>query len=371
VTNKDDDEISIAQLIQIGRDLSRIIWDERLRVGTVIAMAVSIGLVISFGAQTEYTASTKILPYRLGGGVSGFSSLAGLAGVRLPQGAIDPTIPADLYPEVVKTLDFRAAVAETPIRFSSLPEPVTPMHYFREIAKPSMAETIAKYSIGLPRTMLSAIIQQQDPETLSVADSGRNIRRYDNAYLGVIDGLGDRIIATSDKKTGILLVSARMPDSYAAADLVRVASDHLMRRIIKYDSQKASEAFRFLDEEYQKAKDRYENAQRNLAEYSDRNRAQVSATAQINRDRLQREYDIAFEIYGQFSREREQARIKMNQDTPAFTILEQITVPNRKSSPRRWSILLISSFLGTLTALTILFIRRYLIQLEKTEGLKN
>lgn len=72
----------------------------------------------------------------------------------------------------------------------------------------------------------------------------------------------------------------------------------------------------------------------------------MSATSQIDRDRLQREYDIVFEVYQQFSRELEQARIKMNQDTPVSTVLDQVTVPNEKTSPNRPQILFSALLLG-------------------------
>ncbi len=319
-----------------------------------MGLAGIIGLIIAFGSPVEYAASMRLLPYRGGGGSAGLSGLAGLAGIRLPNGANDQTITADLYPEVAKSLDFLIPVAETPLRFSTLDRQVSTIEYLRDIRRPSVIEVIASYSIGLPRRLLSIANPAQDNEVeqpkgpLETVAERLVVRQYDQSYLYLLETLSTRLSVSSNKKTAIITISARMPDRYAAADLVRVSADRLMKRIIEYESRRAGESFRFVNEQYMQANVRYERAQRDLATFSDRNRTLMSATAQIERDRLQRDYDIAFEVYQEVSRELEQARIKMNQDTPVFTVLDQVTVPNTRTSPNRKSIMVFSLFLGLL-----------------------
>jgi hypothetical protein len=356
----DDDEISLAELIQKGREWARIVWGERRFVAKVVGVSVAIGLVIAFGSRPEYTASTKILPYRSGGGSSGLSGLAGLAGVRLPQGAADQTITADLYPEVAKTVDFRVAVAETPIRFSSLPEPMTPMQYFREIARPSVTDVLRRYTIGLPRTIASAILpsESEPSRTAPAESSGPTIADYDRAYRGVLAEMGSRVTVTSDKNSAAMIISATMPDRYASADLVRIAADRLMVRVIEYEAKKATEQLRFIEEQALQAKVRLDRVQRDQALLSDRMRGTVSATAQLETQRLQREYTLAFDVYRQFSSELEQARIKKSQDTPVFTVLEQVVVPDRRSSPKRILLLLLALSIGFAGALGTIGLRR-------------
>jgi uncharacterized protein involved in exopolysaccharide biosynthesis len=154
------------------------------------------------------------------------------------------------------------------------------------------------------------------------------------------------LTVTADKKTSIITIKTEMPDPFAAADLVRVVRGQLMERIINYESKKAEEQYQFVKEQYDRARNRYNKAQRELAIYSDRNRMLASATAQLDRETLQRESDLSFEVYGQLSRELEQAKIKMNQDTPVFTILEDVTVPVTYSTPRRAQTIVLSLLIG-------------------------
>lgn len=352
-----EDEVSFVDLLLKTGEWACILWGERRFVAKVVGGAIALGLVFAFGSNEEYIASTRILPYRAAAAGSGLSGLAGLAGVRLPQGAADQTITAELYPEVARTLDFRAEIAETPIRFSSLSEPATPMKYFRDIARPSTSDRLRQFTIGLPGTLLSAVRRPEIRVVTPPAESGPAIRYFDSQDRAVLDEVGRRLTATADKRN-IITISGRMPDRFAAADLVRIASERLMARIIDYEAKKAAEQLRFVEEQAAAAKTRLDRVQREQAVLSDRSRGTVSATAQLEAQRLEREYSLAFDLYRQFSSELEQARIKRAQDTPVFTVLEQVVVPHRRSSPRRGVILLAAFVLGMTGAVCIVVGRR-------------
>jgi len=357
------DGIDITDLIRSLRIFVVKIKDERKMILGSAGVATVIGLLIAFGSGAEYTARKRILPYRNGSSAGGLSGLAGLAGIRIPAGASDQTITADLYPEVAKTQDFKVLVAETPLTFVSIGKRATVVEYFRNLYTPSLMEGMYGYTIGLPGRLISLarpVSGAENPQ-MPAADSTQALVAFDRNYLDLVNTLDKRLSVTIDKKTAVITITGLMPDPYAAADLVRATSDRLMERIIDYESRKASEQFRFVEEQYQRASARYERAQRALAVFADRNRALMSATAQIDRERLQREHDLAFELYQQFSRELEQARIKMNQDTPVFTVLEQVTVPPDRTSPRRGQILLLSIALGLFAGIGRLGVRQLLL----------
>lgn len=131
-----------------------------------------------------------------------------------------------------------------------------------------------------------------------------------------------------------------------------------MSRLIEYESNKAAEQLRFIEEQAAQSKQRLDRVQREMALLSDRSRGTVSATAQLESQRLQREYNLAFDVYRQFATELEQARIKKAQDTPVFTVLEHVVVPDTRSSPRRGRILLGSAVLGLLGSVVVVATRR-------------
>lgn len=355
-------EMSLAEIYAELKSFARTVWGERRMIARLTAIAGVLGLFLALASPEEFSAKTRVLPYRSGAGaIGGLSGLAGLAGIRLPAGAADQTITADLYPEVAKSQDFRIAVAETPIYFSTLGKSATTIEFFRTLYDKPLTELLVTYSVGLPGEILSMLRSQSAPAGPSaLPDSAPRLTSYDRKYMKLVRTMDKRLAVNIDKRTSIITITAMMPDPYAAADLVRVTSDLLMARIIDYESRKAGEQFRFVSEQFEQAKRRYELAQRERAVFDDRNRTLMRATAQIERDRLQREYDLAFEVYQQLSRELEQARLKMSQDTPAFTVLEQVTVPSERSSPRRARMLLVALFLGAAVGVARVGLRRLL-----------
>lgn len=365
-----DDEISLADLILKARAVGRTVQGERRLMLRFLGAFGAVGLLLALGSGAEYSATTRILPYRSGGTGGNLSGLAGLAGIRLPAGAGDITITADLYPEVAKSQDFRIAVAETPLTFSSLNQQASTVAYFRDLRSPPLTELLASYTIGLPGKLLNAVRPAPTARSLPLGagDSTPPLASYDLEYLAYVRMLEKRLVITSDKKTSVITITGKMPDPYAAADLVRVTSNRLMERIIEYESRKAGEQFRFVNEQFTQAKARYERAQRALAAFTDRNRMLMSATSQIDRDRLQREYELAFEVYQQFSRELEQARIKMNQDTPVFTVLEQVTVPTERASPKRGLVMLASLLLGAMAGVGFIALRLLMTSVNAQQG---
>ncbi|MCC5926541.1 MAG: hypothetical protein JJU41_08265 [Bacteroidetes bacterium] len=361
-THIDDDEIDLKELIPKIIGFIKHLWQEQRYIWFALLVTVPIGLLVAFGSTPEYTASTKILPYRSGGSGGGLSGLAGLAGVRLPAGQTEQLITVDMYPELAATLDFRLILAETPIRFSKLNEPVTPAMYFQEIAEPDALSRVKSYTIGLPGTILSALrssfIDANPPSIQRIDSEDDPLKSFDEAYLRMLRTLGERLSVRANQTqrvTTSLTIEATMPDPVAAADMVRIASERLMQTVIDYEIRKVSVEIRFLEEQYQRSKIRYEAAQEALALFTDRNRGTLSATAQIEAQRLQSEFNLALEIYRNFTTELEQARIKQNRDTPIFTVLESVTVPNNRSTPRRGLTLILSMILGVFFGVVVIF----------------
>jgi LPS O-antigen subunit length determinant protein (WzzB/FepE family) len=365
-----DDEIDLKELILKLIDFIKHVWQEQRFIWLALLITVPIGLLVAFGSQEEYTASTKILPYRSGGSAGGLGGLAGLAGVRLPTGPTEQLITVDLYPELAGTLDFRVKLAETPIRFGKLNQTVTPSVYFTDHSEPTMLGTVKEYTIGLPGKMISGAIALIRPpkeplrfEFPADETSANTLRQYDEEYLEMIEDLGERISVRANQTqrvTTSLTIEATMPDPIAAADLVRAASENLMAAVIDYEVRKVGEEIRFLEEQYQRSEARFKASQEALAIFTDRNRETRTATAQIELQRLQSEFNLAFEIYRNFSTELEQARIKQNRDTPIFTVLESVTIPNHRTSPKRGRTLVLSIFLGVFFGIVFLAGRIFL-----------
>jgi uncharacterized protein involved in exopolysaccharide biosynthesis len=359
-----DADFSVSELVGELLAFGKAVWLERRRVWRALAVTLPVGLVLAFGCPEEFTASTELLPYRSGSSSGGLAGLANLTGVRLPTGLADQTITADLYPVIAHTLDFQLSVAETPLRFAATNERVPMVRYLREHR--SLMRKAGSLLSSVRSVVGSALSRAPRRGPATASDSGTALlRAYDREYLRLVRELDERLVVRFDRRTSVISITGEMPDPYAAADLVQTASQLLMQRIIEYEARKAGEQLQFIEGQYRQSRTRYDEAQRNLAEFEDRNRMLVSAVAQIQRERLQREKEVAYQVVQQLTTELEQARIKEHQDTPVFTVLEHVTVPNEHSSPRRSVILLLAGVLGVaFVAMRILW-ARLIVQPER------
>jgi uncharacterized protein involved in exopolysaccharide biosynthesis len=359
-----DANFSVSELARELLALGEAVWLERRRVWRALAVTLPVGLVFAFGCPEEFTASTQLLPYRSAPSTAGFSSLANLAGVRLPTGLPDQTITADLYPVIAQTLDFQVSVAETPLRFARTNERVSMVRYLREhrnvVGKAGAFLSRVRHAVG------SAMRRTPRRGPATASDSGRPpLQTYDREYLKLVRELDERLVVRFDRKTSVISITGEMPDPYAAADLVQTASQMLMERIIDYEARKAGEQVQFIEGQYGQSQTRYEEAQRNLAVFEDRNRILVSAVAAIERERLQREKDVAYQVVQQLTTELQQARIRKHQDTPVFTVLEHVVVPNQHSSPNRTAILLLAGIVGVAFGAVRILWPRLIVQPER------
>jgi uncharacterized protein involved in exopolysaccharide biosynthesis len=357
LADQPDGEINLAELIQRVRATGALILQSRRIIVRAIFIGVGFGLGVAMTTRPEFSATTRLLPYRSALSAGGLSGLAGLAGIQLPSGAGEQTITADLYPVIARTRDFRMTVAETPLHFAQAEKPMTLVQYFEthRTTGERIAMTIADWREGV--TSLFGAGMSRDSAARRGGD-GQALRTYGKEYLEIVDGLDERLVVSIDKKTSVITMTGMMPDPFAAADLVQTASRSMMQRIIDYEARKAGEQLRFVEEQYGLSKTRYEEAQRALAQYEDRNRILIGAVAQVQRDRLRRDYDIAFQVYQKFSLELEQARIKKNQDTPVFAVLEQVAVPNERIKPRRAVIVVVAALLGLIWGVAEIGVRQ-------------
>jgi len=354
---KPDNEIDLTELVRRVKDTGALIVRSRRTAIRATIIGAGIGLAVALTAPVEYSATTRLLPYRIGVSGGALSGLAGLAGIQLPSGAADQTITAELYPVIARTLDFRVTVAETPLQFTESRTPITLVRYFEthRTTVERIASVVADWRVGIGAALTAG--KQRDTLARRGGD-GSPLRIYGREYLKIVGRLDERLVVSIDKKTSVITMTGLMPDPFAAADLVQTASGRMMQRVIEYEARKAAEQLTFVEEQYRQSKARYESAQRTLAVYEDGNRMLVGAVAQVQRARLQGEYDIAFQVFQKFSLELEQARIKKKQDTPVFTVLEKVAVPNERTKPRRGAIVLFASMFGLAWGISAILLRR-------------
>src|SRR5690625_1887097 len=119
---KDDDEIDLIEV-------AKTIWEGRRYIYISVGICLLVGLFVAFGSSEEYTAEVKLLPESNQG-----SSLGGLGGLARSFGfspGQQPTegIPAELYPDIVKSMVLIYQLMEYDVRLPESNQRVTLFDY--------------------------------------------------------------------------------------------------------------------------------------------------------------------------------------------------------------------------------------------------
>lgn len=353
-----DDEIDLIQL-------AKTLWKGRKTIIVSIVVATILGVAVALLSPKAYTTSTTMVPQvsSKGSSLGGLSSLAAMAGFNLDMsGGAGPLSPV-IYPQILQSVPFQLELMNTPFTFSFAPEPVSIYTYYTEIAKPGVLSLVKKYTIGLPFVILKAIKGEQDEIAMKSSDSNLISLTVNQDKIRKI--LSEAISLSSDAKEGYLTLSVTMPEAVTAAEVAMKVQEMLQRYITDFKIAKASTQLQYIEALYAEKRDNYEKAQSRLAAFRDRNKNVTSALARTEEERLNGEFNIAYNVYNELAKQLEQARIQVKEDTPVLSVIMPVVVPLEKSKPNRPMILAIWIFIGIMTGVGIVLGRGYLSYIKK------
>lgn len=357
--NTQEDEIDLIQIL-------KRLWNGRKTVIWSVVICTVIGIAVALLSPKAYTVTSTMVPQTgtKSSNMGGLSSLASLAGVNLDMSSGARPFSAILYPQIIESVPFQLELMNTPFTFSEVDKPVSIYEYYTEIAKPGILSVIKKYTIGLPGVVISAIFKEKKQDIIGL-NGEQQITALTEKQEGVRKIISSRISLEADAQEGYLALSVTMPEALTAAEVAIKTQEMLQRYVTDFKITKAQDQLGFIESRYDEKKKEFEDAQKRLAAFRDRNKNVSSAVARTEEERLLGEYNIAYSIYSDLAKQLEQAKIQVKEDSPIFFIVKPVVVPIERSKPRRMLILIGCVFLGSIVGVGIIFGRSYLPILKK------
>ncbi|NGP75919.1 hypothetical protein G3570_04690 [Balneolaceae bacterium YR4-1] len=359
-----EDIISLGTLI-------KLLWDNRKTLYKYLSIGIVIGLFVAIMSPKEYQSQATLLP-EVQSSESGASRLlqqyGGILGINAGSATSTETmISPILYPQIVQSLPFQLELLNTNISFPRFDTTTTVFNYFDEIYKPSILSYVRGYTIGLPGKIVGLFkseggTQQPLPNEFK-ADSIISVTEH---QMEIIENLRSRISISFNDEIGVINLNVRMPDPNAAASLANLSIDLIREYVTRYRTRKAQEDLEFAQIQKSNAREEFEQAQNKLSEFRDNNINLATAKAQSQEQRLQSEYDLAFNVYNTLAQQVEQAKLKLQEQTPVVRILQPVQVPvNDDTSGLR--ILILISLISTLIGIGWIFIQYFLLNNSSLE----
>ncbi len=347
------DEIDLITVI-------RHLWAGRWLIGKVTVAFVILGLIIAFTSTQQYKSEARLLPeardQQLGTSQL-LRQLGGLGGFSMPTGESMDAIRPELYPDVLQSTPFFMYLLEKDVQFEtgSGVETVDVQTYLGEHMPPSIWGVVTKYTIKLPWTVAGWFRSDETDEELQQAQLNYVLSSISRKEYEAIKKLRGRINAEIDQRSGIISVSAEFSDPKVSAQIAQYSLDYLTEYITQYRIEKAKKDLEFIKQRYDEKKEEFFRAQIELARFRDKNQNIVSAAVKTEEQRLQDQYNLAFDVYNGLAQQLEQARITVQEETPVIKVLEPVQVPMVRSKPRRGLIIAVNFFLGGFLGLIFLF----------------
>ena len=324
-------------------------------------LASLFGVIYALFQPNEYTSSTTFIPQLSSGvktGGSSLSGLASLAGINIGNMESSSEFPPTLYPQVVNGVPFRVELLSNEITLNN--ELVAVKDYLEKKSSFNILGTIKKYTIGLPSLILSSFKDQKEYTNESKIYS---VTEEDKDLFQILE---NNLSLSINEKEGFITISFTDNNKNVAAQITQISQNLLQEKIIEFKNKSSKEMLDFAMKQYSDKKESYEKLQDERAVFVDKNINISSSLFQNKLSRLESEVNISESIVQQLASQVEQAKLKVNKDTPVFTTIKPVTIPYERSAPNRSLIVIVFAFLGLVLSAGYVLVKEDLIDIIKS-----
>lgn len=333
--------------------LARRLGKERRFLLKTVLASVVLALIVAFSLPKEYTTTVKLAPEAesVSRSMQSLGGLAAIAGIDMNASHTSDALSPGLYPDVVKSTPFLLNLFPVAVGEGNQKDSLSLYDYMRS----HQQKAWWGYVIEAPLKGLAWLIAlfSDTPEPAGAVDPFRLTREQEE----VVKSLQNRISISVDKKTYIITLSVKMQNAFVSAGLTAVILAKLQDYITSYRTQKEKNNLAFSRKVCREARDAYYKAQQAYAAFEDANRNIASSSYRTEQERLRNEMTLTFNIYNTLAQKLEQDKLRVQEQTPVYTVIEPATVPLHPSSPRKLVILLGFVCLGLLGSIGYLFVR--------------
>ena len=334
---EDDDELQIDWM-----GILRQVLAIRKKLYKAAAVGVVLGILIALGTPKQYTVSITLSP-EMGSSKSG-SGLASMAASSL-GGSIGSDSPdalnATLTPDIVASTPFLLELFDARVVSQDKQIDTTFTAYLDE-QKSSWMGYVLK-APGMAISGIKSLFSEKKEKTATIQKGAIELNEKDAAKLG---SLRQAITVEADKKTAITTLSVTLQDPKVTATIADSVVSKLQQYITAYRTSKAKEDCQYLEKLYKERQQEYYDAQQRYARYVDANSNVVFQSTLAERERLQNDMNLAYQVYSQVAQQLQVARAKVQEEKPVFAVVEPAVVPLNPSGTSRKVIVLGFLFLA-------------------------
>ena len=309
----------------------------------VMSITLVLGVIYALSLPKTYRCTVMLAPELSSTSRSGsLASIASSFGIKLGSGsmgnseALFPT----LYPDLMNSVAFRTSLFPITVQREddSTHTVMTYYDYLKDGQKRPW------WSMGIKAVFdgIKSLFPQKEKEEPTEVDPFRLTKKQD----AIAKIINKRVVCDVDKKTLVITIDVVDQDPLIAATMADSVQVRLQKFITDYRTHKARVDLEYNQKIYEEAKEQYEKARLKSAAFSDANQKLFLESVRSERTKLENEMQLQYRNYSQIATQLQLAEAKVQEETPAFTLLQPASVPLEKSGPNRKKILFVFLFLG-------------------------
>lgn len=348
-------EIDLFQLV-------KNLWAHRKFILKYAAIGAVVGVVVAYSLPEEYSSKAKLAPElpagaKSMGSLSGLAAMAGFSTGSLGSGG--DAISATLYPDIVNSLAFIAELFPLQIETVDGEVKTDLFTYMDEHQKSPWWS----YLISAPGKAIGFALSIFKNEVEETTGADINVETPTLDQHEMYEELSKRITANVDKKTFVITINVKMQDPQVALDITKVVIGNLQKYITDYRTAKVKKDLEYIQTVYEEAKQKYFDQQERYAKFEDENRNISSSRYLTEQERLRNEMELAYSVYTSIAQNLEEKKIKVQEETPIYAIIEPASRATRRSEPNRPMVLIVFTFLASICAIGYRIYKDELIEL--------
>ena len=311
----------------------RTLWQERYKVFLIMVIFAGMGTLGALLIESEFRSEARIMP-----------EMNNESGDVLKRLAVSmEAIRPDLYPKILQSTPFILYLIDQSV--------ITTDGKFQNLAQFLLSDDNPWFwnQLGLGKTNKSL--------PLPINKIG-GIVCLSNSQQELVEDISERVNVEFDTHSGIITISAKMPDANVAAAVAQLTLTYLTKYVTDYRTEKARHDLRFYRQQLDKAAKRYRKAQFNVFQYNDHHKNVVMLATTIDRHNMEAELTIAQVLYSELSRQFEQAKLNVQIRTPIFKVLEPPRVSFNQTSSKQVIVVILFTVLGLVLGIGYVLVRK-------------
>ncbi len=313
----------------------------------VLPVVFVVSCIYIFSIPRYYSSEVKLAPEMESGDAGGvLGSIASSFGFNFSEMQTSDAITPLLYPDLMEDNGFVSNLMNIKVREQEEEHIVSYHDYLEKYQK--------KAWWGYPIDGLkSLLIKKKDEGGSKNGYDPYNISRNENS---IFEKARENINIKIDKKTGVITINTTAQDPLVCKTMADSIKDRLQAFITDYRTNKARIDYNYYKQLAIEAKQEYEKARQRYGAYIDGNVNIAMQSVRLKAEEMESEMELKLNNYNTMNTQMQAAKAKIQERTPAFTVIKGATVPVKPSGPKR--MIFVAGMLFLACFATIIYLAR-------------